>query len=98
MIHYTKRLKKVNELGIKLSEFGDISLRKILFEDELESKHKKEIEELKKNISQLIEILKEQDAEMEIAKKIMKNNEVLIKTNKKLNAALKLFERLVLVI
>ena len=54
--------------------------------------------QLKKNISQLIEILKEQDAEMEIAKKIMKNNEVLIKTNKKLNAALKLFERLVLVI
>lgn len=54
--------------------------------------------QLKKNISQLIEILKEQDAEMEIAKKIMKNNEVLIKTNKKLNAALKLIERLVLVI
>ena len=28
----SEALKKVNELGIKLSEFGDISLRKILFE------------------------------------------------------------------
>lgn len=89
-------IKRATELGIKLSEFGDNCLRKILHEDEIESKHKKEIEKLQKNISQLVETLKKQDAELEMAKKIMKNNEVLIETNKKLNVALKGFERKIL--
>ena len=89
-------VKKANELGIKLSEYGDICLRKIIFDDEQESNHNKEIEQLKKNIYQLIETLKEQDSEIETAKKILKNNEVLIETNKKLNTALKAFEAKIL--
>ncbi len=36
--------------------------------------------------------MKEQDQEVELSKKILKNNEVLIETNKKLNAALIGFE------
>ena len=87
--------KVVNEaknLGLTVSDFTENCIQKVIYQEEIQRDQSEEIKALKKEISELKNQMIEKDREVETARKLKSDNEIIITSSKQLSDVIKIQE------